>query len=87
MSVVLDNKGLGNCLGVELVIANVEEGNTEPYKTLEMEPVQTDGTKVTYKIQYQLNDSGVFRYSFRMYPKIQTCHIVKIWPTSVGFSL
>jgi starch phosphorylase len=26
----LDNKGLGNCLGVELVIANVEEGNTEP---------------------------------------------------------
>ena len=69
MSVVLDNKGLGNCLGVELVIANVEEGNTEPYKTLEMEPVQTDGTKVTYKIQYQLNDSGVFRYSFRMYPK------------------
>ncbi len=66
MSVVLDNKGLGNCLGVELVIANVEEGNTEPYKTLEMEPVQTDGTKVTYKIQYQLNDSGVFRYSFRM---------------------
>ena len=69
MSVVLDNKGLGNCLGVELVIANVEGGNTEPYKTLEMEPVQTDGTKVTYKIQYQLNDSGVFRYSFRMYPK------------------
>lgn len=69
MSVVLDNKGLGNCLGVELVIANVEEGNTKPYKTLEMEPVQTDGTKVTYKIQYQLNDSGVFRYSFRMYPK------------------
>ena len=69
MSVVLDNKGLGNCLGVELVIANVEEGNTEPYKTLEMEPVQTDGTKVTYKIQYQLNDSGVFRCSFRMYPK------------------
>lgn len=69
MSVVLDNKGLGNCLGVELVIANVEEGNTEPYKTLEMEPVQTDGTKVTYKIQYQLNDSGVFRYSSRCIQK------------------
>lgn len=69
MSVVLDNKGLGNCLGVELVIANVEEGNTEPYKTLEMEPIKTEGTKVTYKLRYQLNDSGVFRYSFRMYPK------------------
>ena len=69
MCVVLDNKGLGNCLGVELVIANVEEGNTEPYKTLEMKPVQTEGTKVTYKLRYQLNDSGVFRYSFRMYPK------------------
>lgn len=69
MTVVLDNKGLGNCLGVELVIANVEEGNTEPYKTLEMQPVKTDGTKVTYTLRYQLNDSGVFRYSFRMFPQ------------------
>ena len=69
MTVVIDNKGLGNCLGVELVIANVEEGSTEPYKTLEMKPVQTDGTKVTYKLRYLLNDSGVFRYSFRMFPQ------------------
>lgn len=69
MTVVLDNKGLGNCLGAELVIANAEEGNTEPYKTLEMKPVQTDGTKVTYKLRYLLNDSGVFRYSFRMFPQ------------------
>ena len=69
MTVVLDNKGLGNCLGVELVIASVEDGNTEPYKTLEMKPVQTDGTKVTYKLRYLLNDSGVFRYSFRMFPQ------------------
>ena len=69
MTVVLDNKGLGKCLGVELVIANAEEGNTEPYKTLEMKPVQTDGTKVTYKLRYLLNDSGVFRYSFRMFPQ------------------
>lgn len=69
MTVVLDNKGLGNCLGVELVIANVEEGNTEPYKTLEMKPVKTEGTKVTYKLRYLLNDSGVFRYSFRMFPQ------------------
>ncbi|WP_346696041.1 alpha-glucan family phosphorylase [Barnesiella viscericola] len=69
MTVVIDNKGLGNCLGVELVIANVEEGNTEPYKTIEMKPVQTDGTKVTYKLRYLLNDSGVFRYSFRMFPQ------------------
>ena len=69
MTVVLDNKGLGNCLGVELVIANAEEGNTEPYKTLEMKPVQTDGTKVTYKLRYLLNDSGIFRYSFRMFPQ------------------
>ena len=69
MTVVLDNKGLGNCLGVELVIANAEEGNTEPYKALEMKPVQTDGTKVTYKLRYLLNDSGVFRYSFRMFPQ------------------
>lgn len=69
MTVVIDNKGLGNCLGVELVIANVEEGNTEPYKTLEMKPIQTDGTKVTYKLRYLLNDSGVFRYSFRMFPQ------------------
>lgn len=69
MTVVLDNKGLGNCLGVELVIANAEEGNTEPYKTLEMKPVKTEGTKVTYKLRYLLNDSGVFRYSFRMFPQ------------------
>lgn len=69
MTVILDNKGLGNCLGVELVIANAEEGNTEPYKTLEMKPVKTEGTKVTYKLRYLLNDSGVFRYSFRMFPQ------------------
>ena len=69
IEVVIDNKGLGNCLGVELIVAGVENGETLPYKAHELEIVKTDGTKTTYQLKYQLNDAGVYRYSFRMYPK------------------
>lgn len=69
VEVVIDNKGLGNCLGVELIEAAVENGETRPYKAFELSIVKNEGTKTTYQLKYTLKDSGVFRYSFRMYPK------------------
>ncbi len=69
ISVEVDTKGLGNCLGIEMVINSVENGNVAHYDIVELEPVQVEGSKVTYKTKYLLNDAGVFRYSFRLYPK------------------
>ncbi len=69
ISVEVDTKGLGNCLGIEMVINSVENGSVAHYDIVELEPVQVEGSKVTYKTKYLLNDAGVFRYSFRLYPK------------------
>ncbi len=69
IAVEVETKGLGNCLGIEMVITSVENGNVSHYDIVELEPVQVESSKVTYKTKYLLNDAGVFRYSFRMYPK------------------
>ena len=70
VEVTIDSKGLGNCLGIELV-AVPTENNNEPqtYNAQELEVVKVDGDYITYALKNTIAKAGAFRFSCRMYPK------------------
>ena len=53
--VTIDRKGLPDCLGVELVVSQVIDGQQQPYVVTEMNQVKTDGDLVTYALSYDVN--------------------------------
>lgn len=61
--------GLADCLGVELVVVRILDGEQKLYKVSEMKPIKSDGDVVTYAVQNSVKRAGVFKYSFRIYPK------------------
>ena len=67
--VVIDRKGLPDCIGVELVITNQQDGHTDLYKVVDMKNVKSDGSKTYFETDHILKNAGIFKYSFRMYPK------------------
>ena len=69
IEVVIDHKDLPNCIGVELVVTPIEDGVMKPYIVQELQIVKNEGSKTYYKLDYSLKNSGVYKYSFRMFPK------------------
>ena len=70
VQVVLDENGLDNALGVDIVTTyNDENSEQKIYSVQEMNVVSRDGNLFTFKAKYSLSNSGSFRISFRMYPK------------------
>lgn len=66
--VTLDNKGLGDAIGVELVAVVEEKGKQEIADCFELKIVKQEGTKVTYATTFNLANAGGFKLGFRMYP-------------------
>lgn len=66
--VVLDTLGLGEKIGVEMVVYSNQDGEMKFKKAYPMTVVGKDGSKLTYHLDNTLQDAGVFRYAFRMYP-------------------
>ena len=66
--VVLDTLGLGDKIGVELVVYTNQDGEMKFKKSEPMKVVKVDGSKLTYRLEDTLKDAGVYRYAFRMYP-------------------
>ncbi len=66
--VVLDAAGLGDKLGVEMVIYTNDNAEMKFKGAFPMEIVKTEGDVVTYELKGTIKDAGVFRYAFRMYP-------------------
>ena len=72
VEVTIDSKGLGNCLGIELVAVPTENNNSndpQTYNVQELEVVKVDGDYITYALKNTIAKAGAFRFSFRMYPK------------------
>ena len=69
ISVTIDRKGLPDCLGVELVVSQIIDGQQQPYIVTEMKEVKTVGDLVTYELNYEVNVAGIFKYAFRLFPK------------------
>jgi starch phosphorylase len=66
---VLDTKGLGESIGVELVYYKEVDGEHIYQGRKELKVVKREGDVYTYELKDQHKESGVYRYAFRMYPK------------------
>lgn len=71
LNVVIDVKDAKEKgIGVELVVTKSDANNKETlYDVEELKLVSTEGTKLVFNIDYQMNRAGSFKYAFRMFPK------------------
>ncbi len=68
VEVVLDTNGLGLNLGVELVVHQLVDGQEQLNRVEQFKVLKQDGNLVTFGLQSDIKDAGVFRYGFRIYP-------------------
>ena len=71
LEVVIDTKGLNDKgIGVELVMVKKDKNNKDLLHDVEeLNLVRTDGSKMYFSMDYQMNLAGSFKYAFRMFPK------------------
>ncbi len=69
VSCVIDTKGLGADLGVELVVNKEQDGVVKFDSTFPLEVVKHEGNIYTYALETKLQEAGVYHYALRMYPK------------------
>lgn len=67
-SCVIDTKGLGESIGVEVVVYKEIDGEVKYVGTKPMNITKQEGSIVTYEINDKVNEAGIYRYSLRMYP-------------------
>lgn len=62
----INDKGIG----IELVSTKLGKNNVDTlYEVQELKLVKTEGTRLFFNLEYQLNMAGTFKYGFRMFPK------------------
>ena len=70
IAIEVDVKGLdANSIGVELVATHMEDHKEVLYTVKDLEVIKTEGSKVTFELNYNSPDAGEYKYAFRMYPK------------------
>lgn len=71
LEVVIDTKGLNDKgIGIELVVVKKDKNNKDLLHDVEeLNLVRTEGSKMYFSMDYQMNLSGSFKYAFRMFPK------------------
>lgn len=71
IDVVIDTKGLNdNGIGIELVSTRLDQNNHDQlFEVKELKLVKTEGSKMYFHLDLQLESAGTFKYSFRMFPK------------------
>lgn len=67
---VIDEKGLNDAIGIELVtIFTDAEGKEHVYSVEPFEVVKKEGTLYTFQATHSLSNAGSFKVAYRMYPK------------------
>ncbi|MCM1034855.1 MAG: alpha-glucan family phosphorylase [Paludibacter sp.] len=71
LAVTIDTKCLNDKgLGVELVAVRTNKQNEDKlYKVQELQLVKTEGTRMYFETDYQLDYAGALKFAFRMFPK------------------
>lgn len=71
LEVVIDTKGLNDKgIGIELVVVKKDKNNKDLLHDVEeLNLVRTEGSKMYFSMEYQMNLAGSFKYAFRMFPK------------------
>lgn len=67
-SCVIDTKGLGDAIGVEIVVFREQDGERKYVGRYPLKVVRRDGNIYTYERKDTLDDAGMFNFAFRMYP-------------------
>ncbi|MDE6236638.1 MAG: alpha-glucan family phosphorylase, partial [Muribaculaceae bacterium] len=69
VSCKIDTKGLGDSLGVELVIYREENGETKYATREDLKVVKREDNVYTYELKYTLKSPGIIKAALRLYPK------------------
>ena len=69
VTVVVDEKGLDDAIGIESVIIRREDGQDHIYEVIPLLPVSKNGNLYTFKATSGIFNAGSFKQAFRMYPK------------------
>ena len=70
MEYVIDEKGLDDAIGVEMVVAGFDaDGNEKLMKVVPLELVKREGNLYTFRGNIKNDLPGSFRVAYRMYPK------------------
>jgi glycogen phosphorylase len=71
INIVIDTKSINdNGIGLEFVATKVGKNNEDVlYDVQEFKLVKTEGSKMYFALDYQMNMAGAFKFGFRMFPK------------------
>ncbi len=69
IEIIVDTNGLGRDLGCELVAYKQENGTEHLAERQEFKVVKEEGNVLTYELDTKVQDPGVFRFGYRLYPK------------------
>ena len=71
INILIDIDGINDKgIGIELVATKLSKNNVDSlYNVEELKLVKTEGSKMHFSLDYQLNKAGSFKYGFRMFPK------------------
>lgn len=68
--IVIDEKGLDDAIGVELVTLHTDaEGKDHIYSVEPLEVVKREGDLYTFEVVHSINNAGSFKVAYRMFPK------------------
>nr|WP_320058882.1 glycosyltransferase family 1 protein [uncultured Bacteroides sp.] len=67
---VIDEKGLNDAIGIELVTIHTNaEGKEHVYSVEPFDVIKKEGDLYTFQVKHSLSNAGSFKMAFRMYPK------------------
>ena len=67
---VIDEKGLDDAVGIELVTTFTNaEGKEHIYSVEPMEVIKKEGNLYTFQVKHSLSNSGSFKVAYRMFPE------------------
>ena len=66
--IIIDTNGIGRDLRVEAVFYRQEEGEEKLVETRQFDIVKEEGNVITYDLTEEINNAGVYRYAYRIYP-------------------
>lgn len=70
IKVVVDEKGLNDAIGIELVTLHTDkDGKDHIYSVEPLNMVKKDGDLYTFECIHTINNAGSFKVAYRMYPK------------------
>lgn len=70
-TVVIDEQGLDNAVGVDLVVVSADESTKDQFiKAVPLTLASRDGNRYTFILKYTVNFIGRVKTSFRMYPNM-----------------